>query len=305
MAIGVFRRTLETGEPFVVDEFSGVRLDTGATEYYDWRVERLVLPDGSHGVVCYFRDISAKAQARKAIEESRDALKLADARKDEFLATLAHELRNPLAPLSNCLHILRLRDADDDEGRRLHAVMERQLATLVRMTDDLLEVSRITRGKIELRRQPLDLRDVVRSAVEMTRPVVEAKEHNLRVDLPPDPLPLDADVTRLEQVLGNLIRNAAKYTDPGGRIEVAATREDGEAVVRVRDNGIGIAPELLPKVFDLFIQGEQALDRSGGGLGIGLTLVRRLIEMHGGRVEARSDGLGKGSELTVRLPLAS
>jgi signal transduction histidine kinase len=151
----------------------------------------------------------------------------------------------------------------------------------------------------------VDLRDAVKSAVEMTRPVVEAREHSLQVELPPEPLPLHADATRLEQVLGNLVRNAAKYTEPGGRIEVRAFRQDGAAAVSVRDNGIGIDSDLLPRIFDLFIQGEQSLDRSGGGLGIGLTLVQRLVEMHGGRVEARSEGPGQGTEVTVRLPLAS
>jgi PAS domain S-box-containing protein len=304
MAIGVFRRTLETGEPFVVDEFSGVRLDTGATEYYDWRVERLVLPDGSHGVVCYFRDISAKVEARKAIEESRDALKLADARKDEFLATLAHELRNPLAPLSNCLHILRLRDADDDEGRRLHAVMERQLATLVRMTDDLLEVSRITRGKIELRRAPADLHAILDAALETSRPLIEEASHRLDVRTDAgEALPVFADGVRLSQVFANLLNNAAKYTPPGGTITVEAAREDGHARISVRDSGIGLPPEMLDRVFDLFAQEEHGRKLSQGGLGIGLTLVRRLVEMHGGSVSAISEGLGRGSEFIVQLPL--
>jgi signal transduction histidine kinase len=189
--------------------------------------------------------------------------------------------------------------------QRAVGVIQRQIQHLVRLVDDLLDVSRITRGKIELRLEPVDLRDAVRSAVEMTRPIVEAKEHALRVELPPEPLPVHADLTRLEQVLGNLVRNAAKYTEPGGKIEVTAWSEDGEAAVRVRDNGIGIPTELLPRNFDLFIQGEQSLDRSGGGLGIGLTLVHRLVEMHGGQVAARSEGPGQGSEFVVRLPLSS
>ncbi|MFL6202887.1 MAG: ATP-binding protein [Thermoanaerobaculia bacterium] len=233
-----------------------------------------------------------------------DALAESDRRKDEFLAMLAHELRNPLGAIANASYVMDQIGTSEPPLQRAVGVIQRQIQHLVRLVDDLLDVSRITRGKIELRLQPLDLRDAVRSAVEMTRPIVEAKEHALRVEIPPGPLPVHADPTRMEQVLGNLVRNAAKYTEPGGRIEVAAWSEDGEAVVRVRDNGIGISPELLPRIFDLFIQGEQSLDRSGGGLGIGLTLVRRLVEMHGGQVAAASGGEGQGSELTVRLPLS-
>ena len=187
------------------------------------------------------------------------------------------------------------------QGRAV-AVVKRQVQHLVRMVDDLLDVSRITRGKVELKREPLDLVDVVRQAIESTRPLVEARGHALEVALPPRPLPLSADLTRLEQVLSNLLRNAAQFTAPGGRIAVSAAVEGGSAVVRVCDDGAGIAPELLPRVFDLFTQGEQGLDRAGAGLGIGLTLVKRLVELHGGEVEARSGGIGEGSEFVVRLP---
>jgi signal transduction histidine kinase len=233
-----------------------------------------------------------------------EALAETDRRKDEFLAMLAHELRNPLGAIANASYVLEQAGPSGPPMDRAVPVIQRQIQHLVRLVDDLLDVSRITRGKIELRKQALDLRDAVRGAVEMTRPLIESKRHELKVELPSDPLPMNADVTRLEQVLGNLIRNAAKYTEPGGHIEVRAWKEDGQAVVCVKDDGIGIGPELLPRIFDLFIQGEQGLDRSGGGLGIGLTLVRRLIEMHGGQVEARSEGAGRGSEFTVRLPLS-
>jgi PAS domain S-box-containing protein len=304
MAMQVFRHTLETGEPYVVDEFIGKRLDTGATEYYDWRVVRITLPDGEYGVVCYFRDISAKVQARLAIEESRDALKLADTRKDEFLATLAHELRNPLAPLSNCLHILRLRDSDDAEGKRLRAIMERQLAILVRMTDDLLEVSRITRGKIELRRVPCDLRDIIHAALETSRPLITLAHHRLDVRMDPlEPLPVLADGVRLSQVFANLLNNAAKYTPTGGHITLEVAREGGHARISVRDTGIGLPTEMLDRVFDLFAQDEHGRRLSQGGLGIGLTLVRSLVSMHEGSVAAMSEGLGRGSEFLVQLPL--
>ncbi|MFL6194832.1 MAG: ATP-binding protein, partial [Thermoanaerobaculia bacterium] len=259
-----------------------------------------------------FREMLARLAARTRESERlatelrarAEALAETDRRKDEFLAMLAHELRNPLGAIANASYVLEQAGPSGPPMDRAVPVIQRQIQHLVRLVDDLLDVSRITRGKIELRREPLDLRDAVRGAVEMTRPVIEAKEHELRLVLPPDPLPLDADVTRLEQALGNLVRNAAKYTEPGGHIEVSAWNEDGEAVVCVKDDGIGIGPELLPRIFDLFIQGEQSLDRSAGGLGIGLTLVRRLIEMHGGRVEARSGGPGQGSEFVVRLPLS-
>jgi signal transduction histidine kinase len=233
-----------------------------------------------------------------------DALAETDRRKDEFLAMLAHELRNPLGAIANAAHVMDQIGTSQPPMQRAVGVIQRQIQHLVRLVDDLLDVSRITRGKIELRLEPVDLRDAVRSAVEMTRPIVEAKKHALHVELPPGPLTVHADVTRLEQVLGNLVRNAAKYTEPEGKIEVTAWSEDGEASVRVRDNGIGIPAELLPRIFDLFIQGEQSLDRSGGGLGIGLTLVHRLVEMHGGQVTAQSGGEGQGSEFTVRLPLS-
>jgi signal transduction histidine kinase len=235
-----------------------------------------------------------------------EALAETDRRKDEFLAMLAHELRNPLGAIANASYLLEQAPGDGSGGRQVRAiaVVKRQVQHLVRMVDDLLDVSRITRGKVELQKEPLDLVEVVRHAVEGTRPLIEARGHSLEVDLPGRPLPLSADLTRLEQVLSNLLRNAAKYTEPGGTIAVAAGAQGELAVVRVRDNGPGIAPELLPRVFDLFIQGEQGLDRAGAGLGIGLTLVKRLVELHGGEVEARSEGLGRGAEFIVRLPLA-
>jgi signal transduction histidine kinase len=233
-----------------------------------------------------------------------EALAETDRRKDEFLAMLAHELRNPLGAIANSSYLLEQLGSTDPQTSRPVAIIRRQIQHLVRMVDDLLDVSRITQGKIELRRQRLDLTEVLRHASEASRPLAEAKEQTLRVELPPGPLPLDGDATRLEQVISNLLRNAVKFTEPGGHIEIAARREGREAVVEVRDDGIGIPADLLPRVFDLFAQGEQGLDRAGAGLGIGLTLVRSLVEMHGGHVEARSGGPGKGSEFEVRLPLS-
>jgi signal transduction histidine kinase len=228
-----------------------------------------------------------------------------DRRKDEFLATLAHELRNPLAPLRNSLHILRMSGDSGPASERIHEMMERQINHMVRLVDDLLEVSRITRGKIELRRERVELAAVLRSAVETSRPLIEAARHQLAITVPPEPLILEADPVRLSQVIANLLNNAAKYTEEGGQIWLTARLEGGDAAVSVRDTGLGIPADMLSRVFDMFAQVDRTLKRSQGGLGIGLTLARTLVEMHGGRVEARSDGLGKGSEFTVRLPLAA
>ena len=232
-------------------------------------------------------------------------LRDADRRKDEFLATLAHELRNPLAPIRNALQILKMPRVDAKTVERSRDMMERQLHHLVRLVDDLLDVSRVMRGKIELRRERVELATVVARAVETVQPLIEAQRHELSVSLPPESLPLDADPVRLAQVVGNLLTNAAKYTEPGGHIWLTAAREGGEAVLRIRDDGIGIAPDVLPHVFELFVQVDHAATRSQGGLGIGLTLVKNLCEMHGGSVEARSAGLGEGSEFVVRLPLSA
>ena len=245
---------------------------------------------------------------RGRIEEElrRRAEQLAemDRRKDEFLATLAHELRNPLAPIRNSLQILRLSGGSGPIAERVHEMMERQVCHMVRLVDDLLEVSRITRGKIELRKERVELLAVIQSAVETSRPLIEEARHRLAVTLPPEPLALEADPVRLAQVIANLLNNAAKYTEEGGQIWLTARREADEAVVSVRDTGLGIPADMLPRVFDMFAQVDRTLKRSQGGLGIGLTLARTLVEMHGGRLEARSDGPGQGSEFTVRLPLA-
>jgi two-component system CheB/CheR fusion protein len=211
-----------------------------------------------------------------------------------------------LGAIANASYLIEQLGPSSPPMDRSVAIIRRQIQHLVRLVDDLLDVSRITRGKVELRYERLDLVEIVRNAVETLRPLADAKSLSLRLDLLPEALILEGDATRLEQVFSNLLRNAVKFTAPGGHIDVTAGRGGlGEAVVRVRDDGIGIGADLLPRVFDLFTQGEQALDRAGAGLGIGLTLVRSLVELHGGRVEARSDGPGHGSELEVRLPLAS
>jgi signal transduction histidine kinase len=226
----------------------------------------------------------------------------ADRRKDEFLAMLAHELRNPLAPIRNALHILKQPGVDPSVGDRVREMMERQVQHMTRMVDDLLDVSRITRGKIELRKEIVDLGSVVDRTVEATRPLIEDRQQELTVDLPPQPLRLEADPTRLEQVVANLLNNAAKYTDHGGHIWLSARQEGGELILRMRDTGVGIAPEMLTRIFEPFVQSDRVLHHSQGGLGIGLTLVRSLVQMHGGTITAHSEGPGKGSEFVVCLP---
>jgi PAS domain S-box-containing protein len=234
-----------------------------------------------------------------------EQLRHADRKKDEFLATLAHELRNPLAPLRNGLHILRTAGDDPAALEQARTVMERQVQLLVRLIDDLLDVSRITRGKLKLRKEQVDLAAVVRNAVEISRPLIEAAGHELTVALPAEPTYVGADAARLAQVFSNLLNNAAKYTERGGHIGLTAERQGGAAVVTVKDTGVGIPAEHLPHIFEMFAQVDRSLERSQGGLGIGLTLVKRLVEMHGGTVEARSDGPDRGSEFVVRLPVMS
>lgn len=237
---------------------------------------------------------------RTRVEES---LRLADQRKDEFLATLGHELRNPLAPLLTALQLLKAAGTKDPVTIRVSAVMDRQISHLVRLVNDLLEVSRITRGLIEVRREPVDLAFVVHSAIDTSRPAVDTAGHQLSVELPDEPVTVYGDAVRLTQVFANLLTNAAKYTNAGGHIWCRVWKEDGRARVSVRDNGIGIAADQLPSVFEMFTQVDRSDRRAQGGLGIGLTLVRSLVAMHGGRVEARSAGLGCGSEFVVDLPV--
>lgn len=230
-------------------------------------------------------------------------LRLSDQRKDEFLATLGHELRNPLAPLLSGMQLLRFVGSQGTREARVLMVMERQVTHLVRLVDDLLEVSRITRGLIDVRRDPMDLVSAVRAALDTCRPVIEAAGHELTVDLPEHPIAVIGDQVRLTQVFANLLTNASKYTNGPGAIHVTVSSTDGRAVVSVLDNGIGIPASHLMSVFDMFMQVDRSNRRAQGGLGIGLTLVRTLVEMHGGRVEARSDGIDQGSEFLVELPV--
>jgi two-component system, sensor histidine kinase len=233
---------------------------------------------------------------------AEETLRLADQRKDEFLATLGHELRNPLAPLVTALQLLRSSGGQEPLTARVTAVMERQIDHLTRLVNDLLEVSRITRGLIEVQREPIDLAFVVHSAIETSRPALDAAGHHLYVDMPDEPITVSGDAVRLMQVFANLLTNAAKYTNAGGRIRIEVRHEGDTATVSIQDNGIGIAADQLATVFDMFTQVDRSSRRAQGGLGIGLTLVRSLVAMHGGRVEARSEGIGRGSEFIVELP---
>lgn len=241
----------------------------------------------------------------EAHEKSDEQLREADRRKDEFLAILAHELRNPLAPIRSSLDILRLTSGGDANTRQVGEMMERQVNQMVRLVDDLMEVSRITRGKIELRTERISLGSVLHDAIETSRPFIEGARHELVVDIPTDPIAVDADPVRLAQVFANLLNNAAKYTDAGGTIWLTAGRDGDRAVVSVRDTGCGIPAEMVPHVFELFTQADATAGRTKSGLGIGLTLVKRLAEMHGAAVQVHSEGLGKGSEFVVHLPLAT
>jgi len=266
-----------------------------------WMMVRGVPIEGDDGAVLRWYGTSTDIDAQKRLAE---ALAEADRRKDEFLATLAHELRNPLAPLRNGLELLKRPGYDPRAMANWREMMGRQLVHMVRLVDDLLDVSRISRGKIEVRSAIVELATVIQHAVETSRSMIEEHGHELIVQLPPEPICIDGDVTRLAQVVSNLLNNAAKYTEPEGHIWLTAKRVGGEVIVSVRDDGIGVPPAMLPKLFDIFTQVDQSIERSQGGLGIGLSLVKALVELHGGRVEAKSEGLGKGSEFSVMLPIA-
>jgi signal transduction histidine kinase/CheY-like chemotaxis protein len=245
---------------------------------------------------------AAFARLERDLRGQAARLREADRRKNEFLAMLAHELRNPLAPILNSVEVLKLLGTADANVEQARDIVERQVKQMVHLVDDLLDLTRIAEGKIELRRTAFDMATAVAEAVQTTAPLLEAQRHQLSVELPTEPLRMQGDQARVVQVIVNLLNNAAKYTDPGGRVRLTARREGGEAVLTVADTGVGIEPELLERVFNLFAQNHRSKRQSRGGLGIGLTLVRRLVELHGGRVEAHSEGPGKGSEFVVRLP---
>jgi PAS domain S-box-containing protein len=326
----LYRGVLESGQPVTNLEVTGeTPAAPGKTRhwlanYYPVRVHGDIV-----GLGILVADITDRKRMEDELRQRAEQLTEADRRKDEFLAMLAHELRNPLTPIRNALHIMKEPAADAGAIRQARAMAERQVRHMARLLDDLLDVSRISRGRIELRKEVVDVAAVIHRAVEATRPLVDERRHELTVSLPAGALRVEADPTRLEQVLANLLNNAAKYTDPDGHIWLTASLGDDKVTggqggkvtedsppsvhrvtvspcslvrISVRDNGVGISPEMLSRIFDLFVQGERRLDRSPGGVGIGLTLVKKLVELHGGWVEASSAGPGRGSEFAVRLP---
>ena len=295
----IYDRVARTGEPirFVQEE-------KAMNRWFDIYASRLG-GEGSDLVAILFSDITQRLLAEQDMRRLNEELAQANRRKTEFLATLAHELRNPLAPLSNGLHLMRMASAKPELLEKTRQMMERQIQHMVHLVDDLLDVARISTGKVELRRQRIDLKDVVATAVETSASLIDAGGHKLTVEVPSEPLPLDADPTRIAQVVSNLLNNAAKYTPEGGRIALKVHTEGGDVVLTVSDTGIGIAPDALGKVFEMFAQVPGGSGKPQGGLGIGLSLVQSLVALHGGRVSAASGGPGQGSTFTVRLPLLS
>jgi len=291
--------------------------DAGAVDFLHKPIEAHILRSKAEVFLELYRQRREVARQRdelkaaaeenlRLLEDARRyaaALEEADRRKDEFLAMLAHELRNPLAAIGNAVQLSK-RTVSQEHLEWANRVVEGQVRTLTRLVEDLLDVSRITRGKIQLRRQALDVRSVVEHAVHSVGPLVRAREHELTIDYGHGDALVDVDPTRLEQIVANLLNNAAKYSDDRGRIRLSTAIDGGDLLIVVKDSGLGIPPEKLPSMFDLFVQGDDPIDRSAGGLGIGLTLVRRLVEMHGGNVTAQSEGRGRGSTFTVRLPIA-
>jgi signal transduction histidine kinase len=273
-----------------------------------WTFSRAIpLLDGHGKLVEWFgaaSDVTERHETQEALERQRRQLEAADRQKNEFLAMLAHELRNPLAPIRNAGELLSRTLISDAQAQSALATVERQVKHLTRLVDDLLDISRITQGRIELRRSPVRVDQVIANALEAVDPLVRQKHHKVALVSCRQPLTVNGDPERLVQCLGNILTNAAKYTPANGEIRVESRREQGQAIVTISDNGVGIPVELLPKVFDLFVQGERTLDRAQGGLGVGLTIVRRLIEMHGGSIAVASEGVNRGATFEVRLPLA-
>jgi PAS domain S-box-containing protein len=290
----------------VQDEFLLVRPDGASIPVF---LGASALQEGPLGLCLIVTDLTERRRYRElrksqqALRASEEALRNADRRKDEFLAVLAHELRNPLAPITSAAQILKLDDLPERERKWAQGVIERQVDVLARLVEDLLDVSRIARGRLELRRERVNLAEVLDAALETSRPLIDAGRHTVTVDLPAAPIPLHADPVRLAQLFGNLLNNAAKFTERGGRITVTGRRDGPEVVVSIKDSGIGIQAEVLPRIFEIFSQVRAESAGASGGLGIGLSLVKGLVELHGGTIGAASDGPGHGSEFVVRLPV--
>jgi len=296
----IFRRTLVTGERYVSPRFTETRADIGGQESYEWVAQRITLPSGKHGVVCYFTDVTEQQLLEDALRKHADDLAIADRRKDEFLAMLAHELRNPLAPMLPGVDVLLQCPDKREVVDQIGNMLKRQVDQMSHLIDDLLDVSRITTGKIELQKSDVSVAEIVGNAIESVQPLIQKCRHELVASQVPDSLMIHADSHRLAQVISNLLSNAAKYTPPGGRIELSVeSQPDGILEISVKDNGKGISPANHAKVFDLFDQGSNG---HKDGLGIGLTLVKTLVGMHQGTITLISEGEGKGSEFIVELP---
>ncbi len=294
----VMRDMSSAARPANVNANRNVRKD-GSIIHCEWYNSSLYDEAGRlTSVLSFVLDVTERTRAEEALRE-------ADRRKDDFLGMLSHELRNPLAPIRNALYILDHAPPEGQQARRAKDIATRQVAHLTRLVDDLLDVTRIARGKIELRHEHLDLAGLARRSAEDYRALMQDRGLDLAVDVPRDPLIVDGDPARLTQILGNLLNNAAKFTPPGGRVDLSMREEEDRAVIRVRDTGPGIAPDVLPTIFEPFTQGKRTLSRSEGGLGLGLALVKGLVALHGGAVQASSAGAGQGTEFAVRLPLAS
>jgi PAS domain S-box-containing protein len=300
--LSLLQGVYQTGEPYYGKEMPAFFERDGASQvlYFNFVYSPFRRATGEvEAIFVIASDVTPQVVARQQLDALREAAENANRAKDEFLAILGHELRNPLSPIVTALHLMKIRP---DDSERARIVIERQVNHLVRLVDDLLDVSRIARGKVELKKEPLEIWDIVAKGIEMVSPLVEQRGHSLTVEVPKSGLRVDGDPTRLGQVVSNLLNNAAKYTSNAGQITIRAEADNGDVVLSVRDTGIGIAPEVLNHVFDLFVQDRQTVDRSQGGMGLGLTIVRNLIQLHGGSVSASSDGPGKGSEFVVRLP---
>ena len=308
--VRLFRHTLKTGEPYFMPEHVEERRDRGVTEYYEWQINRIPLPGEGYGVVCYFRDISAQVLARlereKLLEAEREAREVADAAsraKDEFLATVSHELRSPLNAILGWARVLAGGDMSDETAERGLRSIEQNAKAQAQLIEDLLDVSRIISGKFRLSTEPVMLARVIEAAVDSVRPTAEARGVRLQAPLNPDAGPVLGDAGRLQQIVWNLLSNAVKFTPRGGRVQVGLFRIDSHVEIVVSDTGQGIGPEFLPYVFDRFRQADGSTTRVHGGLGLGLAIVRHIVELHGGGVTAASPGKGQGATFTVRLPL--
>jgi signal transduction histidine kinase len=310
-AIRLLRRPLDSllksdfGRPIVPGETTEIDLPfaDGETGVAEMRVVATEW-EGEPALLATLHDVTERNILEARLRQKVQELALADRRKDEFLAMLAHELRNPLAPICNALHILRGREADSKVVADTRSIIEQGVQSMIRIIDDLLDVTRVRTGKLQLRPEPVSLASIVEKSLESTRALIEGKQHQITVRLPSTPVTLVVDPIRIEQILVNLLTNAAKYTEPGGVIELLAEVQGNDLAIMVGDNGIGISAEMLDRVFDLFAQADQAVDRALGGLGIGLSLSRRLARMHAGELTAQSNGLGRGSRFTLRIPLS-